>query len=290
MLTSAIASFVGWNAMGYASLSSILQAVLKAIIAILLIVFGFGAYGAVLGHSVSYLVAGGAGLLLLYVSILRSDGPILPRNFLKDIRSQIAFGIPSEFSANISNFVSTTYVVIVLSAIAGNAVVGWFQAANNFTTIISIVSGSLGSALFPAFTSIYGRSGDTSLAFKYAVKYVSFLAAPIMLFLAVSSRQLVEIIYGSSYLPAAPYLILFSLGSLPGNNRTINTGSNFQCGGKNEADDVTNLSSVLPVVLLAPVFGYLFGPYGLILACHTFGSGDVWGRTPSRGKIPFSEN
>ncbi len=45
MLTTAIASFVGWNTMAYASLSNVLQSVLKAAISILLIISGFGVFG-----------------------------------------------------------------------------------------------------------------------------------------------------------------------------------------------------------------------------------------------------
>ncbi len=40
----------------------------------------------------------------------------------------------------------------------------------------------------------------------------------------------------------------------------------FNAVGKTRLTMFTNLISVLPVILLAPIFGYIIGPYGLILA------------------------
>ena len=209
--------------------------------AILLLLSGFGIYGAVLAHALSYLVAGSFGIVALYFLKLHSKRSVITDNgdkFLKDVKSMIVFGIPSEIGSNIASFASTSYIIIVLSAIASNVVVGGYQAASNITLAITLVSNAVTVALFPAFSSLQGRSGDVKLAFKYAVKYTSLFVAPIVMFVVASSKQLVGILYGEAY----SQVCLITDSSRSGQShyycRDCNIQSIFQCSWKDQIHDV----------------------------------------------------
>ena len=218
MLQCCISSFMGWHSSGFASLSNVVQSVVKAGgVLVLLLLGGLGVYGAIFAHVLSYLIAGSLGILFLYVLKLRGNSVIsIPdKSLIQDTVSLIKFGIPSEMGSSIAGFASGSYIVIILSLISNNNVVGWYQAASNITAVITIVSSLINVALSPAFSSLYGSGGDVRLAFKYALKYTSYIISPIILFVVASSSSLIMILYGSSFAPAGPYLILLSIGYLP---------------------------------------------------------------------------
>jgi O-antigen/teichoic acid export membrane protein len=267
ILQTAISSFIGWTATRYAGIAYLVQSTVKAMLSILLVLFGFGIIGAIFGQVGSYIVAASWAVITFWILKLRGGiRPIKFKVFLSDIKAQLRFGFPSEFASNLSNFVSTSYIIILLSSIATNAVVGWFQAASNITIAISLISGAITTALFPAFSTLEGKKADTKLAFKYSVKYTAFSITPIILFLAASSRSLIEIIYGDSYLPASPFLTLMAVGFLPIIIGLTTFPAFFNGIGKSRFTSLTLLSSVPPVVLCGPVLGQYLGAYGLIFA------------------------
>jgi O-antigen/teichoic acid export membrane protein len=266
MLQASTAAFVGWASSEYAAVSNSIQAFSKAAISISLLVSGVGLYGAVLGHASSYLIAGIFGVGCFFILRLEGKKPLSFRTFLSDIKSQIRFGIPSEFGTYLNGFVSTYFIVILLSGIATNVVIGSFQAANTFSYIISLLTNSIAYALFPAFSFLEGRKSNLSSAFRLAVKYVSFVIGPVIVFLGVFSDQLVRSIYGNQYSLAAPYLTLIAIGFLP---VVIGLGTFtpfFDGAGKTRFSMIANLSAVPVILVLAPILGVLYGVYGLIYA------------------------
>ena len=95
------------------------------------------------------------------------------KNFAKDVREAIRFGLPSELGSNVSNFAGQNYIVIVLGIMTTVKIVGYFQAASALASIITVITASLSLSLFAAFSSLYGKQGNTSLGFVYVVKYIS---------------------------------------------------------------------------------------------------------------------
>jgi O-antigen/teichoic acid export membrane protein len=271
LLTGSISTFVGWGIPKYAGLANILQAVIKAIGAVVFLAMGLGVFGALLAHVVSFIIAGWLGIVFVYFLKVRSK-PEFTENqqsktsFFQDVRALIVFGFPSEAAGNVSGFISGTFLTIVLAGIASDVVIGWFQAATNITVAIALVSNSITSALLPGFSGLFGKSGDTNLAFKYAVRYTSFLIIPIILFIAGSSSVLITLIYGKSYSPAAPYLLLLAIGFTPIAIGLATYTPFFAGVGKTNFPLFTNLSSLPPVLILAPLLGEIIGPYGLIYA------------------------
>ena len=188
-LQASIAGLVGWNSMGLASLGSILQAALRLSIATVLVVSGFGVYGALTGYTVGYLLAGGVTGLAFYVLKLRgASGGGGAGAFVADVREMVSYGLPV-YTGGVFVGMANYFVTVLVAAIAVNSVVGFYQAANNITVAYSLALAAITLALFPAFSSLHGAGADTGFAFRQATKYVAYVMAPVIVFIAGDSTQ-----------------------------------------------------------------------------------------------------
>ena len=210
---SATSIFIGWGSMVELSAFTVLQAILKLVLTVGLILAGFGVLGAAVGHVLSYLVEGALATLFLYLAHMRPWSR--PSNtFFADTRMMLGYGFPL-FAGGIVSGLASQYVTIILAAIATNSVIGYYQAALNVTTAMSVVSGAVTNALSRSFATLHGLSGDTSLAFSYAVRYVSLILTPVVFFLIAAAGPLFDLVYGPSYSQGVMLLQLLAISSLP---------------------------------------------------------------------------
>jgi O-antigen/teichoic acid export membrane protein len=205
-------SAIGWNWMTLSGSSNVAQALVKLFLSPAFILLGFGVAGALAGYLTSLFIAGVGGVSLLYFRRLRGFGNL--RNFLSDVREMNVYGIPV-FAGSVMNGLSTYFVLVLLAGIANNTVYGYYQAAVNFTTPITLVSAAMVNALFPAFASIDGIGADINQAFRHAYRFVAFLLTPLIMFLIVSASPVVRILYGTAYANSVPYLQLLAFAYLP---------------------------------------------------------------------------
>ena len=210
---SATSVFVGWTSMVELSAFTVLQAVFKLVLTIGLILAGFGVLGAVVGHTLSYLAQGAMATVFLYVAHMRpwsSEG----NKFLSDTRLMLSHGLPL-YAGNVVSGLASQYVTIILATVVANATVGYYQAALNVTIAIAVISGTVTNVLYRSFAALQGLAGDTSTAFSYAVRYVSLILTPIVLFLITAATPLFDFLYGPSFSPGIILLRLVGISYLP---------------------------------------------------------------------------
>lgn len=205
--------FIGWSSMVELSAFTVFQGALKLVLTVGLILSGFGVLGAVVGHVLSYLVQGALATVFLYFVHMRPWSR-KSNSFIADTKMMLSFGFPP-YAGNVISGLASQYVTIILAAIATNAVIGYYQAALNVTIAISVISGAVTNVLFRSFAALHGLAGDTSLAFSYAVRYVSMVLTPIVLFLIAAAGPLFDLLYGPSYTQGIVLLQLVALSSLP---------------------------------------------------------------------------
>jgi len=210
---SATSVFIGWSSMMELSAFTVLQAGLKLILTVGLIVAGFGVLGAVVGHVLSYLVEGALAALFLYVAHMRPWSRE-SNTFFADTRMMLSYGFPP-YAGNVISGLATQYVTIILAAIATNAVIGYYQAALNVSVAITVIAGAVTNVLFRSFAALHGLAGNTSLAFSYAVRYVSLILTPVVFFLIAAAGPLFDLLYGPSYSQGIILLQLVALSALP---------------------------------------------------------------------------
>jgi stage V sporulation protein B len=219
-------TFLGWGLPSQVMIWTIVQSVLKLSISIGLILLGLGIIGALLGYTFSLLLTGIFGILALYILKLRTK-PAAGHNvistnfnhnlraFLNDTKVMIRYGLPAFTGSIILGSAQQPIFTVILALIASNVAIGYYSAANVVSVAVASVTGSVVSGLFPIFSRLDGMNLDTRIAFRYAVKYSSYVIMPALIFVILTSRQVMEIIYGRAYLPSTSYLELLIISFLP---------------------------------------------------------------------------
>jgi stage V sporulation protein B len=212
LFQAAVAALLGWSEMGNIGLTNILQGVLRLAITVPLVVLGFAVLGALTGYVVSVILAGVASIVILWRKMAGAKTRPM-EGFVLDVRTMLSYGrtlFVGQFVGNIS----AQYVVVILAAIASNTYVGFYQSAANFVIAISLTSGAMTQALFPAFAHLQGTQRDVTRAFTYATKYTGFVLTPIIFLLMGSSIQIIQVSLGSSYGVASYYLALLAFSNI----------------------------------------------------------------------------
>ena len=268
VLQAAIAGLVGWNSMGWASSASILQAAVRLSIAPILVISGFGVFGAVTGYTVGFLFAGAAAGLAFYGLRLRgAAGEGDGGRFFADVKEMVSYGLPI-YAGSLISGLATYFVTLLVAVIAVNAVVGYYQAASNITSGYSLALAAITLALFPAFSSLHGTGADTGMAFRHATKFVAYIMAPIILFMVGGSGLIVKILYGSAFSSASGYLVLLALSDVPPVIGLTVAGAFFNGIGKTRLTLAVSVVGAGAMFVAAPLLGIVLdlGVYGLIYA------------------------
>jgi O-antigen/teichoic acid export membrane protein len=258
--------FIGQDLMHYSASVQIMQATLKGTLAPVLVFVGLGITGAIWGYVLALAAAGLTGATLLFTKRARSSGS--PTNLVSmELRTLLGYGLPLYAAAILSVFL-TQYQNIVLAHFASNVEIGNFSATWTFTSFMMILVYPITTSMFPMFSKMDPRSqrGDLARAFAFAVKYSSLLMIPASITVMIFSRDLIYLTFGSSYTFAPQYLALLSalylltgigyliLGSFL--NGVALTGTVLKIG-------ILTLAIYVP---LCPVFTWLWGPLGLLIA------------------------
>ncbi|MEM2714585.1 MAG: oligosaccharide flippase family protein [Candidatus Bathyarchaeia archaeon] len=211
--------FVGLNSSRDASILKVLMASFKGIAAPLLVFLGFGVYGALIGHIIGYIVPLITGLLVLYSHHYRRLNPSpgmvgFSRNrdgsgcFLETVR----FSMPL-YSSSLLTLLLGNYQAILLAKFSSDAEVGFFRAAVNISTILTVVTSPILTALFPAFSKLdsHGLREEIEEFLNLSVRYSSLIVVSLAALIASTSNQLVDVVYGASYALAGGYLAFYSI-------------------------------------------------------------------------------
>lgn len=199
--------------MGQVSTFSVLQSAMKLLLQVGLIVGGLGVFGAVVGHLGSYIIQSLVAVIALFVVRLRPWSFHLT-HLLDDLRLMIPYGLPL-FFGTIGTGLASQFATLVLAAFATNAVIGYYQAALNVTVPIALISAAFANVLFRSFAQLHGLEEDLSLAFAYAVKYVSLVLTPVVFFVLASAAPLFDLFYGPAFSAGIPLLRLVAVSYFP---------------------------------------------------------------------------
>lgn len=199
--------FVGFMMFERSSYLTIFEAATKLIIALALLVLGFGVYGAVVGHSTSYLVA-----VLTATPLLLKYSPGLKARFKVNVfKKMLAFGIPLYLSGLLSGLLGV-YRNYLFSIHVSDAEIGSFTVALNLSTAILIFTTPISTVLFPQFSMVSNDKPHlVKSLFKHSIRYTSLLILPIVAFTAFFSKDIVYLFYGSQYVTGPRYLTAISL-------------------------------------------------------------------------------
>ncbi|MDA4118183.1 MAG: oligosaccharide flippase family protein [Thaumarchaeota archaeon] len=259
-------ALLGWGSMVQVGLFTVFQSVLKIVFGVGLILAGFGVYGAVIGHVASYMVQGCVVSLAIYFARVR-PWPRQSSHFVEDVKTMLKYGLPL-FAGTVASGLATQYATVILATVVANTVIGYYQAALNVNVPIGVISGAVASVLFRSFAELHGLEEDISLAFAYAVKYVSLISTPIVFFLLATAAPLFDLFYGPAYSPGILLLKLVAISNLPVAIGLTVLPSFFNGIGKSRFTMLISIISALSLVLgsLVLVVSLGLGAEGIIFA------------------------
>lgn len=274
--------FNGLDKMDRTALILITRAIVKAILAPILIVLGLSVFGALTGHILGCLVAGAIGAVMIArISKLPRYGSDEDPGFIPSLTLMVKYGIPLYTSTLIAGLLSQ-YKSIILAWLTSNTEIGNYTIATTFSAAITLLTTPISTALFPAFSKLNPKSEKRSLQslFSNSLRYTLLLIIPASTFIAVSSKELVSVFYGPSYSEAPPYLTLYSITFLY-TAFSLVLGGFFNGIGRTDISLRATLIQLPSTLLLAPALTWLYKVPGFI--CSLIISG-----TPSLAYLAFT--
>ncbi|MHA1595079.1 MAG: flippase [Candidatus Baldrarchaeia archaeon] len=298
LYSTANSVFIGSGRMDWSAVVAVLQPITKLVVALLLIIWGLGVMGALLGHIAGYLM-GVAVALLFVVSLYRkyAGGNCKQRMRFRDgLLMMVGYGFPLYLSNLLLNFLNQ-YRMIVLAWFASNFDIGNFKAAMNFLSLLGILIMPISTALFPAFSKFELDTERETLRefFGFSLKYTLLLLVPGVLFIMVVSRELVYFVYGESFVTAPLYLSLLLVMYVFSGVGTI-VLTFFNGVGRTKLTlwiRVINAALMIPLLYVLTMWYGVVGlivamivawvvasACGLVIAMKLLGKGVEWGYLP----------
>jgi PST family polysaccharide transporter len=210
------AVFVGLERMAYNSVAMVLQSIVKTILMAVLVVYGFGALGAVMGNIISLLMAGLTGLLLMwlvYKNFPQTDQGGM--NIFENVKVMLRYGVPLSIGTIISGFLLQFYDII-LPIFASDALIGNYSVALTFVVLITFFATPVTTMLLPAFSKINAEKDKKTLrsVFEFSVKYGSLFVVPVAMLVMVLARPAVFTLFGDKYESTPLFLFLLAIAYL----------------------------------------------------------------------------
>ena len=288
VLAAATNIFVGFEKMKFNSLTTVLQAVVKTAVGPLLVVFGFGVLGAIIGATLSFLIGAGIGIAIVYFVLFRPLDKVKTgsRDIRKILKPMLSFGVPLTV-ANTVIGVSPLLFTFLMAPIAGTSLMGDYYAASYFTVLLTFFTIPISIALFPAFAKVNVKAEPELLktVFASSIKFTSVLVVPATMIVMALSGQMVNTLWPGKF-PFAPlFLSLVVVINLYVVFGSLSLGSLMTGIGETRQlmlQSLLSLALSVPLVIiliafsgsLSPPLGAVIGILGILLSSLP---GTVWG-------------
>ena len=262
-------AFTGYEEMHYYSMVMVIRSILKTAIMIWLVVSGFGVHGAVIGHTLAWLITGIIGIILLYFGFYRNlkkqDNQKL--EIISTLKSMLRYGLPLSGSVILNGFMIQFYTFLV-AIFLSDQIVGNYQVAFNFAALLGFFVIPVTTMLFPAFSKINAQKDPDTLRnlFQFSVKYSSLLIVPATFMMMALSQPAIATIFPGKYELTPLFLSTYIIVNLYTAFGSLSTGNLIKGQGRSDFHlKLTILQSILGVILgliLTPLYGVI----GLISA------------------------
>jgi O-antigen/teichoic acid export membrane protein len=266
IFTTANSAFVGLDKTEYNAIINSVQAIVKTILSVALVLLGLSIAGAIIGHVAGYVIASIVGASIIFLKLLKPSKNSNNEGFMQYLKILTKYGMPLYISILLIGFFPL-YQQLILAFFATDADIGNFKAATNFIVLISIIAASISTALLPAFSKLDSSTTEKiKTFFKLANKYTCLLIVPTATIIMILSKDIVQTIYGSTFQSASLFLsiecilyLLVAIGSL-----TLT--SLFNGLGETRTTLKIAIIHFLIFIVLAPFLTKTYNVPGLIIA------------------------
>ena len=217
LLTAARYCFTGFERMELNSLTMISYSTIKTVASPLLVLLGFGALGAVLGHTFALLASGIIGLAILYLLLFRKLKKPNPcrTDKIQTLKTMLRFGVPLSISTILNGFLMQFYA-FMMAFYCSDIMIGNYQIAANFAILLTFFTFPIATVLFPAFSKLDPKNDPQLLqaVFSSAVKYTTMFLVPATIAIMVLSKPMIYTLFGEKWIYAPFFLTLYVITNL----------------------------------------------------------------------------
>lgn len=204
--------FTGFERMKLNSYLAIILALSAGTTGPLLVYFGYGALGAILGFTIGSLVQCFVAIIFLYLFIIRK----LPRceiskfDIFRTLKALLKYGVPLGLAGIVSSLGSPIFAFLMATFVS-NEMIGNYKIAGNFAVLLGFVTTPISMVLFPAFSKVDPQKEGNLLrtVFSSSVKYTNLILIPVAMAIVVLAKPLIDTLYGNKW-PYSPFLLSLS--------------------------------------------------------------------------------
>lgn len=265
--------FVGFEKMRFSVYTILSQAITQSVLSAVLVYFGFGAMGVLIGYVASYLIASIVAVFLLYFGIFnklskgnggRSNEPKSDMRII--LKPLLMYGVPLALSSLANGLLTQLYSSIMAFNVTDTLIAN-YRMALNFSVLLTFFTMPISTVLFPAFSKVNPGSekGLIKTVFTSSVKYASLLLVPATIFVIMLSGPIVSVLYGNKWVFTPTYLALYSISQFTVIFGSISMKSLFTGVGETKLLMKLDILSLCIGVPLAFFVVPLYGIVGLIV-------------------------
>jgi O-antigen/teichoic acid export membrane protein len=198
ILNASASIFVGFERMKLNSFTQILQAIVKTSLGPLLIVLGFGVFGAIYAAMGSILAGGVIAILIVYLTLFRQlrKDKVGKIEIKRTLIPMLKYGVPLTVSGIMVGVLPQIFA-FMMAVNVGEWWMGNYYAATYFGVLISFISFPISTALFPAFAKLNPEHEPELVrtVFASSVKYTAMLLVPMSLLIMTLSTPIVNTLF-----------------------------------------------------------------------------------------------
>lgn len=264
MLVAAQSTFVGFERMELNSFTVICQSLTKTIVGPILVFLGYGVIGAVLGYTLSFLASGIIGAVTVYIVLFR---PLKKQRahrleISRTLKILLKYGVPLSI-ASITVGLLTQFYSFLMASFVGDMMIGNYQAAVNFSVLLTFFTIPISTVLFPAFAKLNPKSENQLLktVFASSVKYTAMLLVPATMATMVLSGPMIYTLFGERYSSAPFFLTLYVMINLFSVFGYLTLGSFLSGVGET---GILMRQSILTLLIGLPLGFFLIPTFGIV--------------------------
>jgi len=262
LLTATRSIFTGYERMELHSITLILQSALKAVLSLLLVIFGLGVFGAVIGNTIAALTSGLVSTSMLYIVIYKNTEKLSHEKsaIVENIKTMFKYGLPLSISAILNGLV-TQFQNFLIAIYVINQLIGNYSVALNFAVLITFFATPITTVLFPAFSKLNAQKEKETLGniFQFSVKYAALLVVPATALVIVLAQPAVFTLFGENYAEAPLYISLYAMIYLFSAFGSLSVGALINSQGKTKVNlkiTIVTLATAIPLsIILIPTYG-----------------------------------
>ena len=260
-------TFIGFERMEFHSLTLIFQSCLKVFLSPLLVLFGYGIPGAVLGHVMSVLVTSTLAItIFIFLFYRKTRGPgKFGLNLSGTLRTMLRYGLPLSVSTILHGLLAQFYNFLMV-IYCSDSIIGDYSIALNFSMLVTFFTTPISTVLFPSFSKLDAEKETEILktVFQSSVKYATLFTIPATTAIMVLSEPLVSTLFGQKYSHAPLFLTLYAVNFLYTGLGSLSLASFLNGQGKTKFTMKLTLLTTSIGLPLSTILIPKFGIKGLI--------------------------